>query len=592
METVNPTYAWCSLLIEELFRQGVRFFVLSPGSRSAPLAMCAAGHPGITCVVHPDERGAAFYALGYVAGGGGPAALVCTSGTAAANYLPAVIESSKKKLPLLVLSADRPPELRQTGAPQTIDQVGLYREYVRWQCDLPTPATDIPPAFLLTTVDQAVHRAVSGMPGPVHLNVMLREPLDPAPDGRDVEAWLAPLASWRSGTAPYTRYSVGTIQRRFDDDAELAGILRSGRGLIAAGKLARESDRRAVLELAEALQWPLLADISSGLRLRRHPCVIPHPDLLLAAGPPAPEVVLHFGGRITAKRFYQFMDAARPRHYVMALGHPLRSDPLHRVSLRLQAPPGEAAAALRAMAPTHSDGAFLDSWRRPAERIRAMLDDYRRTCVELNEITTAADLVELLPDGAGLFLSNSMPVRDIDTFAPHTGRALEIGANRGASGIDGIAASACGFCRARQTPTALLIGDLALYHDLNSLLLTRTLNAPLLIVVSNNDGGGIFHFLPIADHESERARFERCCVAPHGMDFRAVAAQFGLPWHKAEGRADFANLVKQALQGTQAVMIEVAGERHSNRREHRILLEAARRAAGEDIPPISSEVNP
>ena len=255
-------------MIEELVRNGVSSFCISPGSRSTPLAAAAARHPGARTVVHYDERGASFFALGQARGSGRPAVMICTSGTAVANCLPAVVEASMDMIPLIVLTADRPPELRDTGANQTIDQSQLFGNHVLWQADLPCPDDKLDPTYRLTTIDQAVYRAQNMPAGPVHLNCMFREPLEPLPSD-DCRAVLSEsIENWKAGSKPYTNYASPIVTPDTDTLKEYAGIINDAScGLLLVGSLHSEKDSQAVRLLSKHLGWPTLPDIRSGLRL-------------------------------------------------------------------------------------------------------------------------------------------------------------------------------------------------------------------------------------------------------------------------------------------------------------------------------------
>ena len=327
MKNLNLNQFWSSLIVEELIRNGVDYFCVAPGSRSSPLAVAVAANPRAKSFVHFDERALAFHALGYASATRKACAVITTSGTAAANLFPAIIEASKKKLPLVILTADRPPEFRATGANQTIDQIKIFGEYVRWFFDLPCPTTDIPPGFVLTTIDQAVFRANGELKGPVHLNCMYREPL--FENGRDSSrAVPADLKYWQDSRTPYTSYfcSGDTYQKERYVSPEIEEKIRGiKRGVIVVGKLASMAEQKNVLALAEKLNWPVFADVTSGLRLGcPHKNVIHYFDQILLGrdrSRPVPTGVLHLGGRITSKRWYDYVQKINPAEYIMVLNH-------------------------------------------------------------------------------------------------------------------------------------------------------------------------------------------------------------------------------------------------------------------------------
>ncbi|MDX1546597.1 MAG: 2-succinyl-5-enolpyruvyl-6-hydroxy-3-cyclohexene-1-carboxylic-acid synthase [Rhodothermales bacterium] len=566
---------WADLIVEELVRCGVEMFVMAPGSRSTPLVAAVAAQPRARAVMHYDERGTAFFALGYGRATRQPAAWITTSGTALANGYPAIVEAATDGVPMLLLTADRPPELRATGANQTIDQPGLFGAYVRWAFDLPASTPAIDPSVILTTVDQAVHRARRTPQGPVHLNCMFREPLAPEPEPAP-EGAAGPLR-WRTSAAPYTRYDAAP--RRPDAGAvvHLAERLRAARrGLVVAGRLATVEEGRAALQLAERLGWPLLPDVGSQLRLGHGAAesVIPHYDLVLGseafADAHAPEAVVQVGARPTSKRLGQWLARHRPDPYVLVHDDPRRIDPHHHVTDRIEAGVAAFCAVLAEAVATPGDASWRAAWREADQRATAALTGALGDAEAISEPWVARAVARAIPSGHGLVLASSMPVRDVDMFAPADGAAVPVAANRGASGIDGLVATAAGFCEGRGAPATLLTGDLALLHDLNSLALLR--ERPVTVVAINNDGGGIFHFLPIARHE---ALFEPYFGTPHGLGFAHAAEMFGLPYARPATPAAFTAAYEAARQRDGASLIEVRTERAANAALHRRLLATA-----------------
>lgn len=561
-KAANINMAWAQTMVEELLRCGVRRFWIAPGSRSAPLAMAVAEHPDAESLVHFDERGLAFHALGFASAYRSTAVIICTSGTAVANLFPAVIEASKKKLPLILLTADRPPELRHAGSHQTIDQVNIFGGYVRWQVDLPCPDGSIDPCMVLTTIDQAVHAARSGLAGPVHLNCMFREPLGPDSTPLPVLKAGAAFNAWWKSRGPYTTH----VSARPDVDDEavetvLTAINKSRNGIIAAGKLSGAADAQAVRALAEKLGWPLFPDVTSGLRLGNDdPCCIHYFDRLLAGldgkDLPRPDCVLHIGGRMTSKQWYRLIAANSPVPYIMVLGHPLRSDPFHSVTMRVHAAALPLCSKLVQKLPPGPGRptALCNRLSGLNSRMHSAIESAtNKAPIAFSEPSICRAVSRLAPLKSALFLSNSLPLRMVDMFGSPAGHCLQVGANRGASGIDGIIASAAGFAEAHELPTSLIIGDIAFLHDLNSLALAARTRVPLVIVVVNNGGGGIFSLLPIA---RSSAVFERFFATSHALSFAHAAAQFGCAYAVPGTIHDFEKAYVSALKKSGATVIE------------------------------------
>ena len=565
---------WAHLIVEELVRCGVDFFCVAPGSRSTPLVAALAGNKRARKLVHFDERGTAFGALGYARATGRPAAWITTSGTAVANGLPAVVEAATDGVPMILLTADRPPELRQTGANQTIDQPDIFGDFVRWRFDLPAPDPAVDPAMVLTTVDQAAYRAGRAPKGPVHLNLMFREPFFPDPGGED-EPPSGP-ESWLESGGPYTRYAA---TRPAVDGAEIEDLRDSlqpvERGLVVAGRLASREQGEAVVRLAESLGWPVLPDVSSQVRLgagSRN--LVAHYDALLAseefAGAHTPEAVLHVGGRSLSKRLEQFLLRARPDPYVVVRENPFRLDPHHRVTHSVEADVLDFCAAFAGASgslPPAKGDPWTASWREASEKAGRRMDELLRQATEPNEPLVARIVSRNIPADHGFVVASSMPIRDVDTYAATGGAPVPVAANRGASGIDGTVATVAGFARGLEGPVTLLVGDLALLHDLNSLAMLRDLRVVVLAI--NNDGGGIFSFLPVARHEEF---FEPYFGTPQGVGFEPAAAMFGLSYERPRTTDELLEAYLAACARDGSTLIEVRTDRDENVALHRDLL--------------------
>lgn len=590
----NLNHFWSRLLVEELVRCGIGGFVISPGSRSTPLTLAVAEHPGAPSIMHYDERGAGFYALGRAKALGRPVALVCTSGSAAANYWPAVVESAAGGVPLVLITADRPPELLQCGANQAIDQIRLYGQYARATVELPTPGEQIAPAYLLAAVNDAYHRALSPIPGPVHINCMFREPLAPVADGVDIAAYAAPLEDWRAGGRPFTARPPLHAAPTPGDISAARALLQPGTpGAIVLGELPRGCNLDAIIALANALGWPILPDLSSGLRLGcgEAPCLPYYDAMLLSENFRAafrPRVVLHLGGRFVSKRLLTHLAALRPA-YLHVDASPARQDPNHQATHRIIAAPDRFCEALAkdispgsqssAQGEIEVDGMDCAALGAAHEATRTTLAHALCDREEHCEAATAHIIAEMIPEGSTLFAGNSMPVRELDIYATAEGKRCAVCVNRGASGIDGNIATAAGYADAVGREATLFVGDLTLLHDLNSLALLRGKRPPTALVVVNNDGGGIFSFLPIANYPEH---FERCFGTPHGMDFEGAARQFGLEYARPKHMDAFRDEYRHALEDECTTVIEVRTSRSRNvalQREVQVRIAAAVDAA-------------
>jgi len=576
---MNPATAFAVTLVDELARCGLAEAVLAPGSRSAPLAMAlwdrAREGSGLRLHVRIDERSAAFLALGLAKASGRPVALVCTSGTAAAHFHAAVIEASEAGVPLLVLTADRPPELRGTGANQTIDQVKLYGDAVRWFCEAGVP--EARPGMnaywrsLACRAWAAAGGSDGGFPGPVHLNLALREPLVPdLPDAADVTGgagdWPEALDGRPEG-GPWTRFPGAPAGGR------VLELPWTERGVVVCGDGC--GDPVALLSLAEQAGWPVLAEPSSGARcgpmsLAAYTYLLDSPEFVAGH---RPDVIVSAGrpGLSRAQLGYLKPPAGAPaRHVVIAQGPGHWADPVRSATdvvpaVRLAGEPGPRAGT-----------AWLASWRAADTAARAAAVGVLDHGETLSEPRLARDLAAALPDGGLLWAASSLPVRDLDQqMAPRAG--LRVLASRGASGIDGLVSSAAGAALAHQRagggPAVALLGDLAFLHDAPGLFTGPGEPRPdLAVVVVNNDGGGIFSMLEQAEFGGP---FERVFGTPHGADVGSLAAAAGLPAVTVDRACDLAG----ALRGDGIRVIEVRTSREAGTALRRKLREACTAAA-------------
>lgn len=574
MKAGNLNHLWGRLIIEELVRNGVSEFCLSPGSRSTPLAIAAAERDDIHATVHFDERGSAFRALGVAKATGRPAVLICTSGTAVANLYPAVIESSQSATPLIILSADRPVELRDCGASQTIDQVNMFGNYLRWSFDLLPPDESVTPELALTTLDQAFQRSIDTPAGPVQVNCQFREPLAPIGTEQDYTEYTESIRKWRAGRSPHMTYHFGQGPATHPVPAAIADLMRTARrGVIVAGTLAAHCDTTPIVALAGQLQWPLLADICSGTRFTgektsniccHFDTYLRHPELLSRF---SPDVVLQFGTAGISRSLMQFV-AGASLGYVIVADRPDRIDPYHKASHQILADPTLFAQQLAGVSDVSGSEILADLTRCEEIAQSSLKELNSANSKEITELQVVSEVFRLNSAERGVFLATSMPIREADAVVRQSDVRLFVTANRGVNGIDGTIASAVGFSDGLALPVTLLIGDLAALHDLNSLTLLRESRYPIVMVVINNDGGGIFSMLPVA---SASRHFEEFFATPHGYDFRNAAEMFGLKYHSPLNLKDFATVYRHSLKAKKSAVIEVSCSREDNVRQHQTL---------------------
>ena len=579
MNNRQITTLWSSIIIEELIRQGAEFFCISPGSRSTPLTVAIARNPKARWKMFADERSAAFFALGYARATARPAVLVCTSGTAVANYFPAVVEASMDFQPMLILSADRPFELLECGANQTIRQENIFGSYTRWHMQLPVPSKDTSLKALLSTVTYAVAKSLGESAGPVHLNQPFREPLEPeTPDMSD--SWLSPLQGWLENGKPFNSSIVPEKQ----PDSNIITMLRqllaaAERPMIIAGSMTSRADALAVSELSSERNIPLYADFSSGLRM----VASVQPWQLLLQTPEFRkslqcDLVLHFGGNVIAKHPSTALQEWQPEHYIIIKPEQARFSPDHNVTCRIEASIALTAGMLkgcRATPPKADINAVDLFFRRASEAIQTELIPDK----PVTDISAARLVSELVTEQQVLFVSNSMPVRDMDNYANSShADGIPTAINRGVSGIDGIISTAAGFANGHQKPGTLMIGDIAFLHDLNALSLLGTLPVPMQIIVLNNNGGAIFSFLPVSEYKDV---FETHFATPQNYSIRSAAETFGLDYACPQTNREFSEVYRAACSSNRSIIIEVCGNRAENVLQHRDLRERIMALAGE-----------
>jgi 2-succinyl-5-enolpyruvyl-6-hydroxy-3-cyclohexene-1-carboxylate synthase len=586
VDQTNRNSALASAMAEELARSGVRRAVISPGSRSTPLAVALWRQPEIEVSVILDERSAGFFALGTGLATGIPAVVLCTSGSAAANLHPSVIEADEAGVPLIVLTADRPPELRDIGAGQTIDQLKLYGDSVRWFCEVGTHEADDDGLLHFRSVACRAYASALGdpRPGPVHLNVPWREPLAPVAVEGQVTA-TDPLALEGRGDSPL--HAVSTASSRANEgalDAIAERIERSPRGLIVAGRQSDSALAEPVVELAATAGYPILAEPTSQLRRGPHDrsLLVTTYDVISRDRPSAlaPELVIRVGDLPTSKPLRQWLAAIDALDQIVIDPAGEWREPTRRAGTLVRGEPAATARAiserlsrLRPGAVTVAGAPFATAWLDAERAVREAVDRRLEELDELSEPGIWGALGRALQDGDSVFAASSMPVRDLEAFLRPGPQGVHFASNRGANGIDGLVSTAAGLAAGRGTRTWAVLGDLALFHDVGGLAALRHA-AELRLIVIDNSGGGIFHFLPQAEAMDE-PEFEALLGTPYGRDPAEAARLFELAVETPETPAE----LDEALAGKARVIV-VRTDRRRNLELHRELTEVAAASLG------------
>ena len=587
---MNPNIFLSQLFVSNLANAGLDSVIISPGSRSTPLTLAFEAHPGIETFLHIDERGAGFYALGMALASDKPVALVCTSGTAVSNYFPAIVEAQMSQVPLLILTGDRPHELRHSGANQTIDQVKIFGDQVLWSVDMPIPQTDAPEVALRhvqTTAVRAFATANGLRKGPVHINFPFRTPLEPEAS----EKWQ--VAGEKSITIHH--FDRGTLLPTDEQMAWLTAVFtQHARGLIVCGpRCPGGGFPAAVTALARQTGYPLLADPLSGLRFfnRRDAESAENNSLKSAKSVdkiiisgyetfmqhtldwPEPAVIVRFGQVPTSKWLNGYLDKINPAFRLHICENGVWADDSQRTTHFWQLNETAVCHSLLTRLHNHQpDPAWQQTIRATEQATWAALQT--RLGQHWFDGAAIATLLEILPEDANLLIGNSLPVRHLDQYGRSQAKTLHIFGNRGASGIDGNIATGLGVAQASQRPTFIVVGDVTALHDLNSLLLAQhTPNATIIVI--NNNGGGIFRRLPISQHEPP---FTDRFLTPHGRSFEHAAAMFGLDYRRAESRERLAVAVQTAVTQPAPRLIELITDGTQDEQIRRAINTAVRTA--------------
>jgi 2-succinyl-5-enolpyruvyl-6-hydroxy-3-cyclohexene-1-carboxylate synthase len=549
----NSNLRWTTAFVNALADAGLRAVCIAPGSRSTPLVLAFVACPRVKIYRHLDERSAAFFALGLALAWDEPVAVVCTSGTAAANFFPAVIEANMSQIPLLVLTADRPHELRHSGANQTIDQVKLYGDHVLWAVDLPVPGDfngqdNLAMRNYAVTAVRAYHTANGRRKGPVHLNMPFRKPLEPEREGRSEKCEVRSVKFTSHSPLHTSHFSLP--------------IAAHPRGLIICGPRCPGGEfPQAVAALSRRTGYPIMADALSGLRYGawvEGTAVVSQYETFLQSDPDwlEPEVVIRFGAVPVSKWLNDYLGRIRPTYRIHIRENGVWADDSHLTTHFVEA---NETAVCRAL--TKDDGRWTadDGW---ATAVMERETATRRVLEEkLAEVyfdgAIVAEVVKVLPAGANLFVGNSLPMRHLDQYGAARAEPLNVYGIRGASGIDGNVSIALAIAAARERPTVAILGDVTFYHDMNGLLALRgSLQAAgnMTFVVINNNGGGIFRRLPMAQFDPP---FTDLFLTPHDLDFGPVAALYGLHYTKTADKAQFRAALATAVADAAPHLIEV-----------------------------------
>ncbi|MEG4317575.1 MULTISPECIES: 2-succinyl-5-enolpyruvyl-6-hydroxy-3-cyclohexene-1-carboxylic-acid synthase [unclassified Microcoleus] len=565
----NTNTLWASIIAETLQRLGLTTAVICPGSRSAPLTIAFAQNKLIETIPILDERSASFFALGIAKKSGVPTALICTSGTAAANFYPAIIEARESRIPLLILTADRPPELRDCHAGQAIDQIKLYGNYPNWQAELAIPAAEIGMlGYLRQTIVYAIERSTFPTPGPVHLNIPLRDPLVPISDIAvealetqfDSEYFFAGLEAivvvetFTPPSPPLLRGGAGSTLRQWQE---------SEKGIIIAG-VAQPQDAEkycsAIGQISQLLNWPVLAEGLSPLRnhAQLNPNLISTYDLILRnrelAEKLTPEIAIQIGDLPTSKELRNWLEKTQPKRYIIDPSHH-NIDPLHGQTIHLRTSIENLATISPQVPPLNKGGLggvktsptnspqipplnkgglggvktspsheYLQLWRNTETKVRQAIDQKMAAITNIIEPKIPWLLSQILPPATPIFIANSMPVRDVEFFWKPNNLQIKPYINRGANGIDGTLSTALGVAHRHQS-SILLTGDLTLLHDTNGFLIKNKFVGHLTIILINNNGGGIFEMLPVAKFDPP---FEEFFATPQHINFAHLCATYGV----------------------------------------------------------------
>jgi len=549
----NINLLWASLFIEELIRHGIKDFCIAPGSRSTPLTLAAATHSQATTHTHFDERGLGFFALGMSRASQKPVVVITTSGTAVANLYPAVIEAKQSAIPLIILSADRPPELINCGANQAIEQHNIFAHYPVFFAQVASATTKIKPNYLLTTIDQGLIRQKND-PAPVHFNLAFSEPLYPQEIQINYQEYLSPLKSWLNSERVFTDYRKAQIELV----PQVDNALQNKKVLVIVARGQNREEAQAVAEFAQTFHYPLLADIQSSICQAENNLFYYDPLLIdnrFKKRLDEADIIIQFGDQLISKRLSQFINQFQGDYWLVKEGEQ-RIDPDHNVTTRFNLP-------IMQWIKQYSSSAIDKNWLTKLQQMNLRFSEntlwpfLKRQ--DFSEISVINSLDKLLPADSPLFIGNSMPIRLCDMLMSKN--QANVFSNRGASGIDGLLASAIGIAKNSMQSCTLLIGDTSFLYDLNSLALLKQLSNPFIIIVINNDGGSIFNLLAVPE-----AQKENFYQLPHGLTFADSCKQFSIDYYQPRQLNEFKEHYKKALKNSNS-LIEICVNNDQTRKQ-------------------------
>lgn len=540
MSTQEQNSSFATQMIATLVELGITHFAICPGSRSTLLTIAIARNPHAESYIFHDERSAAFFVLG-LGKTGQLSAMITTSGTAVANALPAVMEASNTHVPMLLISADRPPELRGSGANQTMDQVKLFGKAVRFFFDFPCPSPDFSAKAFASTLSYGVSKCFGSDAGPVHFNCMFREPLEP------IEQFTAIFPKPSVYSHPKQELSIEAQEQL------LVYAQEATNPILIIGALESKADQCAALRLAKTLNWPVFVDISSGIALQNIQNKIPFVDVILEQNHviPTPDLILQLGRGFTTKRYEHWTRTLNVSHIIID-SRSSRHDPGHSCTWRLQVDISSLLFLEQLQCPNLS-------WIR---KLQIQLQRISIPMQEISEISIAHQLPSWLPNNSQLFIGNSMPIRDCNNYSLPAEKIV-LACNRGVSGIDGIISTAAGWAIGGQKHSFLLIGDISFMHDIGVLFSLQAINVSLTIVLINNSGGGIFSFLPVSKEEDV---FETHFATKHSFELAPVVQAMGIKVQSLESMTELKTALEQPIQGLS--FLEIRTDREQNYREH------------------------